>query len=140
MQIAQESIDAGDATVGTAATNESFLGVELELALDLQDPSEEGFDECVRAAAAVVGGELLFDMPSDGAVEDALRIAAVRVAANDGDAIVFAVLNGEGNDIRVCDRQEIGERFYGFARAFVGVLTRIRDDLSFGIAETEGSA
>ena len=121
-------------------TNAGFFAVELELALDLEDPHTMAFEECVRSAAVVVGGELLFDMPADGSVEDASRIAAVRRIAGQGNAIVFAILNAEGNEIRVPDREEVGERFYGFAKAFVGVLSRIREDLPFMAFETEGAA
>jgi hypothetical protein len=127
-----------DARADVAA--ETFEAVELELALDMQDLTQSDFETCVRAAAAVVGGELLFDMPSDGSVDDASRIAAVRFEGQDRDSIVFAVLNAEGDIIRVSGREEIGDRFHGFARAFVGVLTRIRDDLPFGHTSAEGTA
>ncbi len=134
MQVdAQTAIDAGSGA-------ETLGAVEFELALDMQDPTRIAFDECVRSAAAVVGGELLFDMPSDGSVEDASRIAAVRVSGPQREDILFAILNESGDTIRSPDREEIGERFYGFARAFVGVLTRIRDAMPFGSMETEGSA
>ncbi|MEX6506506.1 hypothetical protein [Jiella sp. M17.18] len=128
-----------DAT-GRDMGGETAEAVEFELALDLTDLSVETFEDCVRSAAEVIGGELLFDMPSDGSFEDASRIAAVRVAEEDRERILFAILNAEGDAIRVADRSEIGERFYGFARAFVGVLSRIRDDLPFGAMETEGAA
>ncbi|KQT88096.1 hypothetical protein [Aurantimonas sp. Leaf443] len=114
--------------------------VEFELALDLHDPQEQGFEDCVRQAASVIGGEILFDMPADGSIEDASRIAAIRIPGGARERIVFAVLDAEGVTIRVPERQEVGERFYGFARAFVGVLTRIRDDLSFARSPAEGSA
>ncbi len=128
------------AAIGAEAGPDALGAVEFELAVDMQDPIRTAFDECVRSAAAVVGGELLFDMPSDGSVEDASRIAAVRIANPQRDDILFAILNEAGDTIRSPDREEIGERFYGFARAFVGVLTRIRDDMPFGGMETEGSA
>ncbi|MCB8836206.1 hypothetical protein [Aurantimonas sp. VKM B-3413] len=119
---------------------EAVEAVEFELALDMRDLSSEGFEDCVRSAAEVVGGELLFDMPSDGSFEDASRIAAVRIAGGGRDRIIFAILNAEADAIRLADRSEVGDRFYGFARAFVGVLSRIRDDLPFGSMEPEGSA
>ena len=119
---------------------ETFEAVELELALDMQDLTQNDFEACVRAAAAVVGGELLFDIPSDGSVEDASRIAAIRIEGADRDSIVFAVLNADADAVRVSSRNEIGDRFHGFARAFVGVLTRIRDDLPFSHTSPEGTA
>lgn len=122
----------------TPALGESFGSVELELALGAQEPAERGFEESVRAALDVIGGEFLFDMPNDGTIEDASRIAAVR--AESENEIVFLVLSEDGSTIRLADRDEIGERFHGFARAFIGVLTRIRDEMpSLGL-EVEGSA
>ena len=129
-----------DIDPGQDRAAETFEAVELELALDMQDLAENDFETCVRAAAAVVGGELLFDIPSDGSVEDASRIAAIRIEGEDRDSIVFAVLNADADNIRVSSRDEIGDRFHGFARAFVGVLTRIRDDLPFSQASAEGTA
>lgn len=126
--------------VGTEAGGDTLGAVEFELALDMQDPTQLDFEDCVRAAAAVVGGEFLFDMPSDGSIDNASRIAAVRVTGLQHPDILFAVLNEAEDAIRRPDREEIGERFYGFARAFVGVLTRIRDAMPFGGMETEGSA
>ncbi|WP_152045017.1 hypothetical protein [Aureimonas psammosilenae] len=116
---------------GAAALSrpEQVETVEMELALDMHEPSAENFEACVRGAAEVVGGEILFDVPSDGSVEDASRIAAIRVPGATESRIVFAVLDEDEREIRVADREEVGERFHGFAEAYVGVLKRIRDDL-----------
>ncbi|MEF2553126.1 hypothetical protein VQ042_17440 [Aurantimonas sp. A2-1-M11] len=134
MQIAEQSVAAPD------VDGDSFNAVEFELALDMQDLTEIDFADCVKSAAASVGGEFLFDIPSDGTLDDASRIAAVRVGAQGRDRIAFAVLNDEGTEIRVPDDEEMDERLRGFARAFVGVLTRIRDDLPFGAQKAEGTA
>lgn len=119
---------------------EPFEALEFELALDLQDPARRGFESAVQEAADVVGGDLLFDIPADKSIEDASRIAAVRIPDAERDRIFFAVLDAAGTSIRMASRKEIGERFYGFARAFVGVLERIRDDRSLGGMRPEGSA
>ncbi|WP_102959880.1 hypothetical protein [Mangrovicella endophytica] len=129
MMMEKSAAAAGE--VGT----DVFESVEFELALDLQGATAETFETSVRSAAAVIGGELLFEMPSDGTIEDASRIAAVRLPSQERDRILFAVLDEAGEQVRVPDREEIGDRFYGFARAFVGVLTRIRDDLPFSAEE-----
>lgn len=112
-------------SLGTA-TPDTFGEIEFEIALDLEDPVLFGLEKSVRMAASAVGGEFLFDMPADGTIDDASRIAAVRIPHDPRDTIVFAVLDAAGTRLRVADRTEIGERFYGFARAFVGVLERIR--------------
>lgn len=133
-------LDKTPVAAGVEGGTEAFEAVEFELALDLTDPTETAFEDCVRSAASVIGGEILFDMPSDGSVEDASRIAAVRVPDETRDRILFAVLDEAGTTIRVPEREEIGDRFHGFARAFVGVLERIREDYSFADMEPEGSA
>lgn len=115
---------AGHAGAGAA---DAFGEIEFEIALDLEDPALSGFENCVSAAAAAVGGEFLFDMPADGTIEDASRIAAVRIPQTPRDAILFAVLDARGTSLRVANRRDIGDRFYGFARAFVGVLERLRE-------------
>ncbi|WP_156386407.1 hypothetical protein [Aureimonas sp. Leaf454] len=125
------------------ALTDAFSSVEFEIALDLQDPVLASFESCVRAAASVVGGEFLFEMPADGTASNASRIAAVRIPASESpaqpsqlspskarDTILFAVLDASGTRLRIADRQEIAERFHGFARAFVGVLERLRDHRS----------
>ncbi len=114
--------------------------VEIELALDLQEPATRPFEDCVRSAVEVIGGEILFDVPADASLEDASRIAAVRVPGEHRDRIVFAILNEQETSIRVADRDEVGDRFYGFAHAFVGVLERIRDDLSLSHLASGGAA
>ncbi|MBP0616393.1 hypothetical protein [Jiella mangrovi] len=122
---------------------ESVEAVEFEIALGTSDLGETSFEDCVRQAAEMIGGELLFAMPADGSIEDAREIAAIRIGdANEGGGrVLFAVLNGEGDAVRVADREEVGDRFHGFARAFVGVLSRIRDEMpSFGRLVPEGTA
>ena len=119
---------------------EPFEAVEFELALDLQDPTAAPFADCVSNAARVVGGEILFDMPADGSIEDATRIAAVRMAGDDSGRILFAILDQEGVTVRMASKAEVGERFHGFARAFVGVLERIRDDMPIAAMRPAGTA
>jgi hypothetical protein len=111
------------------AVIEPFEAVEFELALDLQDPASMPFADCVSKAAHVIGGEILFEMPADGSIEDALRIAAVRMAGDNSGRILFALLDQDGTTLRMASTEEVGERFHGFARAFIGVLERIRGDL-----------
>ena len=104
---------------------------------------ETGFEDCVRRAAEMIGGEFLFAMPTDGSFEDASEIAAIHMgeAGESRGRVFFAVLNADGDAMRVADREEVGDRFHGFARAFVGVLSRIRDEMpSFGQMEPKGEA
>ncbi|MAU94970.1 MAG: hypothetical protein CMP81_03620 [Fulvimarina sp.] len=124
-------------------TGEGVEAVEFELALGASDIGDMLFEDCVRRAAEMIGGEFLFAMPSDGSFEDASEIAAIHLGHSDEGRgrVFFAVLNAEGDAMRVADREEVGDRFHGFARAFVGVLSRIRDEMpSFGQMEPEGTA
>jgi hypothetical protein len=119
---------------------EPFEAVEFELALDLQDATVIPFADCVANAAQVVGAEILFDMPADGTIEDAVRIAAVRMSGDKAGRILFAILNEDGMTVRMASRAEVGERFHGFATAFIGVLERIRSDLPQGLGNPVGTA
>ena len=122
---------------------EGVEAVEFELALGASDVGETSFEDCVRRAAEMIGGEFLFAMPADGSFEDASEIAAIHLGHSDDGRgrVFFAVLNGDGDAIRVAARDEVGDRFRGFARAFVGVLSRIRDGMpSFGQMAPEGTA
>ena len=119
---------------------EPFEAVEFELALDLQDVTAASFADCVSSAAHVIGGEILFEMPADGSIEDAQRIAAVRMAGDNSGRILFAILDQDGLTVRMASRAEVGERFHGFARAFIGVLERIRGDLPIAGMRPAGTA
>lgn len=119
---------------------EPFEAVEFELALDLQDLTAMTFADCVSNAADVVGAEILFDMPADGSVEDAARIAAVRMPGDGSGRILFAILDQDGATLRMASKAEVGERFHGFARAFIGVLERIRNDLPIAAMRPAGTA
>ncbi|MBO0902954.1 hypothetical protein [Jiella sonneratiae] len=122
---------------------EGVEAVEFELALGTSDLGETSFEDCVRHAAEMIGGEFLFAMPADGSFEDTSEIAAIHMGggADRTGRVFFAVLDLDGDTMRVADREEVGERFYGFARAFVGVLSRIRDEMpSFGQMDAEGTA
>lgn len=121
-------LQTADDVTGEAVLD-AFESVEFELALDMQDPTELPFEACVALAAQVVGGEILFDMPADGTIEDATHMAAVRMPNETRDRIIFVVLDEAKSSLRVASSDEVGERFHGFARAFVSVLERIRDDL-----------
>lgn len=117
-----------DIATGPARDAGDVASIEFEIALDLEDPVLFGFETSVRGAAEAIGGEFLFAIPADGSIDDASRIAAVRIPRATRDDILFAALDASGTRLRVADRGEIGDRFYGFARAFVGVLERIRED------------
>ena len=114
--------------------SDPFEAIEFELELDLQAVRSQPFATAVRAAATATGGEMLFDMPVDDLVPNASRIAAVRFPSRGGSRFSFAILNPAGDRIRVSGRREIGERFYGLAKGYAGVLDRLRADGKTGNA------
>lgn len=104
-----------------------LTAVELELALDFQK-AEQSFRKGVEWAAASVGGEVLFEIPAEGQMEDATRLCAVRIPARDapGPPTILFVLLGRGNPrVRVVHGHEAGDRLYAFAKAYAGLLDRL---------------
>ncbi|WP_454848490.1 hypothetical protein [Rhizobium binxianense] len=100
--------------------------LELELSLEGYDGGEAGFCDAVRKAADAAGGEFLFDLPAIGLLEDCRRIAALRVpSSEDKMCVVFALLDGNGTEIRVQAPNEETSHLVRLANAFVEVLKRI---------------
>ena len=100
--------------------------LELELSLEGYAGGEAGFCEAVRKAAGETGGELLFDLPAAGLVEDCRRIAVLRIPTSDKKMrVVLALLDQNGTEIRVQAPDEDTEHLVRFADAFVEVLERI---------------
>ena len=100
--------------------------LELELSLEGYTGGEAGFCEAVRRAAARSGGELLFDLPAAGLVQDCRRIAVLRIPG-DGQAmrVVLALLDDHGTEIRMQAPDEDTAPLVRFADAFVELLERI---------------
>ena len=100
--------------------------LELELSLEGYTGGEAGFCEAVRRAAERSGGELLFDLPAAGLVQDCRRIAVLRIPG-DGQAmrVVLALLDDHGTEIRMQAPDEDTAPLVRFADAFVELLERI---------------
>ncbi|WP_064694117.1 hypothetical protein [Rhizobium aegyptiacum] len=123
----------------TAARPQSALGgidhseamlpmelVELELSLEGYAGGDAGFCEAVRQAAGRSGGELLFDLPAGGLIEDCRRIAVLRIPdGGDGMRVVLALLDHNGTEIRMQAPDEDTAHLVRFADAFIEVLERI---------------
>jgi hypothetical protein len=98
--------------------------LELELSLDSYD-GDANFCDAVREAAAGAGGEFLFDLPAEGLMEDCKRIAVLRIPSAASDMrIVLAVLEHNGNDIRMETPAPETAHLVRFADAFIKVLER----------------
>ncbi|MEZ2129275.1 MULTISPECIES: hypothetical protein [unclassified Sinorhizobium] len=100
--------------------------LEMQLSLDGYDEGEAGFREAVQKAAKSADGELLFDLPATGLIENCSRLAVIRIPdGEEATRIVFALLDEESNDIRVQVPNEETEHLVRFANAFVGVLEQM---------------
>jgi hypothetical protein len=77
------------------------------------------------AEAAARGGELLFDLPAEGLMDDCKRIAVLRIPSATSDMrIVLAVLDQNGTDIRMESPAPETAHLVQFADAFIEVLER----------------
>ncbi|PDT31198.1 hypothetical protein CO660_04000 [Rhizobium sp. L9] len=99
--------------------------VELELSLEGYAGGDAGFCEAVRQAAGRSGGELLFDLPAAGLIEDCRRIAVLRIPDGENMRVVLALLNHNGTEIRMQAPDEETAHLVRFADAFIEVLERI---------------
>ncbi|NEJ33447.1 hypothetical protein GR205_36685, partial [Rhizobium leguminosarum] len=100
--------------------------VELELSLEGYAGGDAGFCEAVRQAASRSGGELLFDLPAGGLIEDCRRIAVLRIPDHgSGTRVVLALLDYAGTEIRIQSPDEETAHLKRFAEAFIEVLERI---------------
>ncbi|MEM5473674.1 hypothetical protein WNZ14_18235 [Hoeflea sp. AS60] len=99
--------------------------VELDLALDLSDIADRGFDDAVRDAAKVIGGEFLFDLPASGLVDDAQRIALVCLSRDNGGRFGLVLLSANGDRVRTVEADEATTGLVQFAKAFVAVLEKL---------------
>ncbi|MBX5068582.1 hypothetical protein [Rhizobium lentis] len=99
--------------------------VELELSLEGYAGGDAGFCEAVRQAANRAGGELLFDLPAGGLIEDCRRIAVLRIPDGESMRVVLALLDANGTEIRMQAPDEETTHLVRFADAFIEVLERI---------------
>ncbi|PDT02118.1 hypothetical protein [Rhizobium chutanense] len=99
--------------------------LELELSLEGYAGGDAGFCEAVRRAANRSGGELLFDLPAGGLIEDCRRIAVLRIPDGSEMRVVLALLDHSGTEIRMQAPDEDTAHLMRFAEAFVEVLERI---------------
>lgn len=99
--------------------------VELELSLEGYAGGDAGFCEAVRQAAGRSGGELLFDLPAAGLIEDCRRIAVLRIPDGESMRVVLALLDHNGTEVRMQAPDEETAHLVRFADAFIEVLERI---------------
>lgn len=96
--------------------------VELELAIDLRNLQEFGFEYCLQQACAVTKFEFLFQLPVFDHIPGQ-RIAVL--STGDGSKLLFAVLNNAGNDVDIVPSDDVRPEIRSFASAFMDVFTQL---------------
>lgn len=96
--------------------------VELELAIDRQTLQEFGFEHCLQQACAASGFGFLFQLPIFDQIPGQ-RIAVL--STEDGNKLLFAVLNDAGNDIEIVAEEFMRPEIRSFSAAFMDVFTQL---------------
>lgn len=96
--------------------------VELELAIDLRNLQEFGFEYCLQQACAATKFEFLFQLPVFDHIPGQ-RIAVL--STGDGSKLLFAVLNNAGNDVDIVPSDDVRPEIRSFASAFMDVFTQL---------------
>lgn len=116
----------GDMSASMPQNGHSELeAVELMLALEAQDVAQAGFEESVQAAAASVGGELLFHVPAPASLPFQ-RAALIMLPTDAGNTVILAVLDEAGGAIELLAESAETEHLYRLGEAYVEVATRFR--------------
>ncbi|MCV0408175.1 MAG: hypothetical protein K5872_18290 [Rhizobiaceae bacterium] len=102
----------------------SLEAVELELALQLEDVVEDGFETALEGALRRVGGQLFFHLRVD-TMPNCQRVAAASVGAGDERQLVLVILPDDGGPIRVEAATEEAGPLAGFARSYAGLFERL---------------
>ena len=105
---------------------DAFAAIDFELALDLADTGQAAFEDVVAQACRVTGGRTLFVMPPAPDHLGIVQIAAVRIGGTVPAPLVFVVEeDGRNRCIRLARREEAGDRFFGFAKAYARIMDRL---------------
>lgn len=102
----------------------SLEGVELELAISLQNLAEHGFDGALTRALAPLGGTILFQFPA-GEDLQFQRVAAVAIKDGAECRVLLVTLSRDGDTIKVGDSDGGLAPFAGLAASFTGVMERL---------------
>ena len=109
-------------TILPSLLDEALL--ELELSLTHFDPRRDDFLPAVREAARTAGGDILFDLPGNGVIDDCQRFAVVHIPSDGATSLALACLEADGETIRVEAPDERTAPILHFAESFVGLLMR----------------
>lgn len=98
--------------------------VELELALQLEDPVADGFEQALSSALDRVGGQLFFHLRVD-TMPNCQRVAAASVGEGDERQLVLVIMPSDGGPIRVEAATDAAGPLAGFARSYAGLMERL---------------
>lgn len=102
----------------------SLEGVELELAISLQNLTEHGFDGALSRALEPLGGAILFQFPA-GEDLQFQRVAAVAIRDGGEARVLIVTLSRDGEAIKVGDSDGGLAPFAGLAASFTGVMAKL---------------
>jgi hypothetical protein len=102
---------------------EALETIELELALQVQDVADIGFDAAVDAALTGLGGQILFRLPAT-AQPDAQAVAAVSVPTGEDGVrkLMIVTLASDGQTMRVENAAPGNNPVADLAQSMAGVL------------------
>lgn len=108
----------------TPSSPVSLEAAELELALQSQDITEQGFGGAVSHALETLHGTLLFDMPASH-LPGCQRIAAVSTGTGPDRLIFLIHLADDGATIKVEEASDDGSALAGFAASCMNLMDRL---------------
>lgn len=112
-------------TMETASSQSvSLEAAELELALQSQDISEQGFAGVILHALEILEGTLLFDMPA-AMLPGYQRVAAASTGAGDDRRIFLIHLADDGATIKVEEANDGAGVLAGFAASCMNLMDRL---------------
>lgn len=118
-------MDAPTEHLSDSSAAVSLETIELELALQSQDPVLPGFEGAVREALARAGGALLFHMRVDDAAAPHWT-AAICMGAGE-ERQFFIVTIGADRDVRIEPLDQSAEPLARIAPAFADVMARLHE-------------
>lgn len=102
----------------------SMETVEFELALQLQSQPGKAFEAILSDALQNVGGQLLFDMPSQPETSSG-HIAAVSLPSGEERVLALVVQSGEDGALRVEPAEQSANPVARIVPAYAGVMEHL---------------
>lgn len=108
-------------TIKSGKTSHSLEMMEFEFSLAARSIRNDGFENCVAAAANETGAKVLFQMPACF-MEDCQRVAAVLCGRGAEKKVLLVLLGADGCSIRVEDG-DTGNPIFRLANSYANLLS-----------------